>query len=990
MTREKLFVNALSTILLCPSAAGAVEIVSNLTQPNSVVFTANGAFAHASSFTTGSSAYVLNGVTVSAFSNSSGAAQAKIRVDSGGQPGSLLGNLNSESIGAGPSAVTFSSNGVSLLPNTRYWLTVGETGNGDFAWMGTTSTLDVSNDGWTIGDDMYFSSNGGGNWAPVNFGPPQESGLFSIDAIAKSPRFLALGLLPGSVGSHANDVSANGRVIVGNNFYPQGELSTGTHAFRWTVSGGASEFANPPGVFGLSTANGVSADGTFIVGQRNNNEAYIWSQALGVSGLGDIPTGPTNSNATGISANGSIVVGMGTSDSGPRAVYWGSLGIEVLPDLTGGGTSGFGLGISAGGAAMVGVSSSANGNEATAWRPNLPGAEVIGLGSLNPFQFSSQANAISTEGDAVIVGHTTDALGTAAFRWTQSTGMQALPGLPGAFNSSARDVSAFGEKIVGHSGNRAFIWDAQNGTRDLQQVLEQASPGSLAGWTLTEATAISNDGRTVVGHGVGPTGRPQAWVAYLPDAIEWFSNEVGGSWDDDANWSGPWGRPKAGDNARINPRFGFTLTGPAAATRVNDLSIGGSNGVVNDVTLQLTTGDLQTRTTHIAPNGRLVLSAGRTLTAGAMDNFGEIYGSGAISVGNDLVNKSGARIRMNSGETLTVSGLINQGLVEVFGGTLQVGSRGLSNSNWIELRQGGSLGIAPGGVLLANGGTLWSHAQVDIFNPLYNTGTILISQGAGGPFDPAGTTVFHGGVTQLGQLDLSTLVGSPPARVKFLGSFHGPNGATGDGEIAFAGEVRPSPLDSIPNRSGFQFGTDVTFESTASLNIRLAGLPTSYDALNVAGRLELAGVLNVALSPGFTPAAGNSFKVLDWSALGGQFDAVNLPALSGLLMWDSSLLYANGVLRVLPGADFDGNNVVDAVDFGIVQGGFGIPAGAAHEQGDADADGDVDGNDVLLAMRQLGAVANVLPTSRPVPEPSAGALLTIATMVRLARLRRIG
>ena len=64
---------------------------------------------------------------------------------------------------------------------------------------------------------------------------------------------------------------------------------------------------------------------------------------------------------------------------------------------------------------------------------------------------------------------------------------------------------------------RAFIWDAQDGMRDLQTLLVSLG-ADLTGWSLTEARAISADGRVIVGTGTNPQAATEAWIAYLPAA----------------------------------------------------------------------------------------------------------------------------------------------------------------------------------------------------------------------------------------------------------------------------------------------------------------------------------------------------------------------------------------------------------------------------------------------------------------------------------------
>jgi uncharacterized membrane protein len=101
--------------------------------------------------------------------------------------------------------------------------------------------------------------------------------------------------------------------------------------------------------------------------------------------------------------------------------------------------------------------------------------------------------------------------------------MIGLGDLPGdSLFSHASAVAGDGSVIVGYSytdlaGGRAFIWDATRGMRQLHAVLLNAGL-DVAGWTLSEATGISADGRTIVGTGIDPKGQRQGWMVVLGDA----------------------------------------------------------------------------------------------------------------------------------------------------------------------------------------------------------------------------------------------------------------------------------------------------------------------------------------------------------------------------------------------------------------------------------------------------------------------------------------
>ena len=87
----------------------------------------------------------------------------------------------------------------------------------------------------------------------------------------------------------------------------------------------------------------------------------------------------------------------------------------------------------------------------------------------------------------------------------------------GSWGSRAYATSADGSVIVGSNDFEAFIWDAENGMRHLEDVLMGLGL-DLTGWDLSTATSITPDGLTIVGRGSGPnvTGG-EAWIAHIPE-----------------------------------------------------------------------------------------------------------------------------------------------------------------------------------------------------------------------------------------------------------------------------------------------------------------------------------------------------------------------------------------------------------------------------------------------------------------------------------------
>ena len=93
-----------------------------------------------------------------------------------------------------------------------------------------------------------------------------------------------------------------------------------------------------------------------------------------------------------------------------------------------------------------------------------------------------------------------------------------------------------------------------------------------------------------------------------------------------------------------------------------------------------------------------------------------------------------------------------------------------------------------------------------------------------------------------------------------------------------------------------------------------------YDAVNVAGKVELEGDLAVSLADVggniFTPALGDAFSVLTASqGVTGQFANVLLPQLAWNLDWRVDYL-ANAVnLVVWTSGDFNHDGLVDSADY---------------------------------------------------------------------------
>jgi probable HAF family extracellular repeat protein len=400
--------------------------------------------------------------------------------------------------------------------------------------------------------------------------------------------------------SEAFAVSGNGRVIGGRGTPSQD---------AWILDDNFMTTFLAPG-FGPSAVRDLSADGSVAVGDSSAG-AYRWTAAMGGTALGDFVGGTGTSFSSGVSADGTIVVGAADAPTGMqshlRAFRWtltnattGQGTMVNLGDLPGGDSFSVARSISHDGSIVVGGASSAASLAGSSFTLDFEAFRwtqatgMVALGDLAGGGFHSFANAVSGDGSVIVGASTSTASGISdfeAFRWTQATGMVGLGDLPGGnFASTATAVSADGSVIVGSSAvaigdggldiYAPFIWDAVNGMRDLRTVFAQLGL-TMPNLNMTDATAISDDGRTITGYGKSvfriPAGdlRTEAWLGVLPaptivqgdynrngtvdaaDYVVWREtlNQMGPNLAADGNGDN---RVDAGDYSIWRARFGGT------------------------------------------------------------------------------------------------------------------------------------------------------------------------------------------------------------------------------------------------------------------------------------------------------------------------------------------------------------------------------------------------------------------------------------------------
>lgn len=329
-------------------------------------------------------------------------------------------------------------------------------------------------------------------------------------------------------------VSADGSVVVGASEGPDEN-----EAFRWTAGGGIQGLGFFSPSDGMSEATGVSDNGSVIVGSShdgNGNRAFRWTSGGGMVKLNTFSCFNCDPATAGlaVSGNGLVVVGVGLQrsfggDPALNSARWpnGGTSIYDLGDLSGPGLVSSAEGASQDGSTIVGQGDSSSGSRAWVWTSGTGMDPLVGVPGA---QVGSAALAISGDESTVVGYANTDSASATQFeavRWTGSSygTIEVLGPLPGATSNSSRALAVTGDGslIVGWARNayaeHAFIWDATNGMRELEQVLEEDYGLDLGGWYLKEAAGISNvnaEGEfTVVGTGTNPSGETEGWVAFL-------------------------------------------------------------------------------------------------------------------------------------------------------------------------------------------------------------------------------------------------------------------------------------------------------------------------------------------------------------------------------------------------------------------------------------------------------------------------------------------
>jgi hypothetical protein len=123
---------------------------------------------------------------------------------------------------------------------------------------------------------------------------------------------------------------------------------------------------------------------------------------------------------------------------------------------------------------------------------------------------------LSADGSILLGGDNEGGDERSVYRWQESTGAVTLTS---GTNALAIGMAADGSVVAGRhedgGATRSFVWDAANGTRDLQDALELAG-ASMLGWQLGEPRVLSADGKVLIGNATCD-GTPAVYRVELPE-----------------------------------------------------------------------------------------------------------------------------------------------------------------------------------------------------------------------------------------------------------------------------------------------------------------------------------------------------------------------------------------------------------------------------------------------------------------------------------------
>jgi probable HAF family extracellular repeat protein len=349
-------------------------------------------------------------------------------------------------------------------------------------------------------------------------------------AQTNNPSFEPLGLGPNGAQSRAEDVSADGSVIVGTIWAVDGFFRP-PYAYRWTAGTFQDLGTLNPNAH-EAEAYAVSDDGSKVIGWARGlsgfQRPFVWTAASGMQELSNVPG--SDAKATDISPDGTTIVGLFYVDTeGSWHAFQWKAGVVTDLGFLPGGRDSKGQAVCALGGAVVGSTvDSAGIQKAFRWQ-NGTMQDLGGLSRNN----LAYAEGCSENGN-IVIGTSMDSKGNQlATRW-DTTRARSL-GTLGGNSSEAHATSRDGSIVVGGAGlpfvngiseYSGFRWTSATGKiEQLSKVLQNLGvttpfchqmPCPAGTWFIQFALGISSNGSVIVGDVIDPSGNSQAFRAVIP------------------------------------------------------------------------------------------------------------------------------------------------------------------------------------------------------------------------------------------------------------------------------------------------------------------------------------------------------------------------------------------------------------------------------------------------------------------------------------------
>ncbi|QEL65679.1 hypothetical protein OTERR_22030 [Oryzomicrobium terrae] len=320
---------------------------------------------------------------------------------------------------------------------------------------------------------------------------------------------------PDYTGASIAGMSGDGSVLVGTS----SDMFDSPRATLWRNFGTSPTLLPPT----ESEAAAVSADGRVVVGTTyvdGVTRAWRWNNDS-IQDLDPLGTDP-NSRALGLSSDGRYTAGSSTNyaRSLTRAVLWdGSapprdLSLAVAPLLPGMDVS-EAVAVSTNGRVVAG-NASAFAARGFVWRDDGSPTGNATLLALPVGYTDNKVVGMSWDGTIVAGNLAPDTASSQATYWTTADNVaHPLGTLPGALSSQATAISGDGKVIIGESGSRAFRWTQATSMQSVAQWLAGAGVSVPAGTQLQRATATNQDGSVIAGAGMASDESPLTWLARI-------------------------------------------------------------------------------------------------------------------------------------------------------------------------------------------------------------------------------------------------------------------------------------------------------------------------------------------------------------------------------------------------------------------------------------------------------------------------------------------